>query len=359
MDKEKLVSVIIPVYNSENFIERCIDSVLKQTYKNIEVILINDGSEDNSGKICESYLKKDERVRVEHQSNLGVSTARNQGIKISRGHYIQFVDSDDYIDKDMIKNLINEFDRDTDLVMCGYRSLNIDTSTNVNKIISKTFKKKHLEKKEFLNSFYKYLESMYINYIWNKLYLAEIIREHQISFNPTMSLGEDLVFNLDYLEYCQKIILIEDVLYNYVKNNSESITSVFNKNMYTDKELMYSTIRHFLIQNDAYNENNKITVEKRYIRSTVASINQFFHRDANYTNKDLRKLINRVVMNNQINKSILYFNESSFQNKLIGRLIKGKKVSVLIYYFKIVNWMQNNMTLVYEMLYKFNKKSHK
>lgn len=123
MNSKNLVSVIVPVYNAEHFIEKCIHSILNQSYKNIELILVNDGSTDNSVKICDSFAKIDNRIKLIHQANSGPSVARNNGIYNAKGKYIQFIDADDYIEENMIETLVNEMEKGLDIVICGYKRI--------------------------------------------------------------------------------------------------------------------------------------------------------------------------------------------------------------------------------------------
>ena len=117
---DKLVSIIVPVYKVEKYLNKCVDSILDQSYQNIEVILVDDGSPDNSGKLCDEYVTN-QRVKVIHQKNMGLSGARNTGIENSTGDYLMFIDSDDYIDKDMVKYLVKKsFETNTDIVVCDY-----------------------------------------------------------------------------------------------------------------------------------------------------------------------------------------------------------------------------------------------
>ena len=135
----KKISVIVPIYNSEDYIDRCVRSIVEQSYKNIEIILVDDGSTDNSSMMCDEWAKNDKRVKVIHKENGGVSSARNEGLKIAKGDYISFVDSDDYIDKKMIEKMLNQMEKgNTDLVICNYEP-NHDFVDNMDGITLREF----------------------------------------------------------------------------------------------------------------------------------------------------------------------------------------------------------------------------
>lgn len=222
---EKTISVIIPVYNREDCIWRCIQSIREQSYRELEIIIVDDGSTDQSGMICDQLQREDTRISVIHQKNQGVSAARNYGIRVASGKYIQFVDSDDTIEKYMCEKLVKrQIETDADMVICGYNLI----------------KKEKIEHIEATNSFFVnlgcfvdefayYLKNFLLHNPWNKLYLREKIR---IPFDVNYFAGEDLLFNMEYLRDCVSIAGLRDVLYNYYyvpsdryKNNGGEIAT--------------------------------------------------------------------------------------------------------------------------------------
>ena len=223
------VSVIIPIYNSEQYLEKCIKSVIEQEYENIEIILINDGSEDNSGIICDMFAKRDNRIKVLHNTNQGVSISRNLGINIASGEYLFFMDSDDYIEANTISVLIERVKKSkSDLLIFGYNNIDkIKKNTivyNLDKII-------HID--ELLEIMLDKKYYMYFNYLWNKLYKTECIKNNKILFNSQVNLGEDALFNVEVYKNIKNIEFVKLPLYNYVLKDSNSLTSKKNKIEYT------------------------------------------------------------------------------------------------------------------------------
>lgn len=206
----KLVSIIIPVYNGEKFINRCVDSLLSQTYKNFEVILVNDGSTDNSLKIIKEYSKKYENIICINQNNQGASIARNNGIKKAKGQYIMFVDIDDYVEKDYVKKLQKTI-KNNDVCISGFNRVVGD------KIIYSKIPK------NVIWSAFKYTST------WGKIYKTDFIKENKISFLNDYKIGEDLYFNITVLSKTNKISILEYAGYNYY-DNAESLTNTVNKN---------------------------------------------------------------------------------------------------------------------------------
>lgn len=236
--ERKLISIIVPVYNAQDSLSKCISSIINQSYSYIEIILINDGSTDKSGEICEYFAKVDSRVNVVHQSNKGVSEARNLGLKISKGEYIQFVDSDDYIQKDMCEILINKFDKSVDLVVCGYT-----VEQNNKKIMETKYSNRLLESiNECKIDIEKLYDVSFFNSTFNKMYLKSKIKK---LFRIDISLGEDLLFNLEYLKQCKNIVIIEDLLYTYKLYEKDTLSSRFREDAFEIQTKLYKELIKF------------------------------------------------------------------------------------------------------------------
>lgn len=206
-----IISIIVPVYNVEKYLPRCIDSILAQTFTDFELLLIDDGSIDNSGNICDDYAKKDNRIRVFHKQNGGVSSARNLGLDNAKGEWITFVDSDDLIDNETLNDYLRY---NADLICQGLKQINaMDNSIE------------DLKKYDFLEasvsdhiSYALYI--MFINgsfgYIWNKLFKHRILKDHNIRFIEGISIREDEIFVFKYCQYIKSIVLLPTINYNYV-----------------------------------------------------------------------------------------------------------------------------------------------
>ena len=194
--KNDLVSIIVPVYKEKKTLKKCCYSLLEQTYKNIEIILVNDGSNDDSSKICRKFAKNDHRVKFIDKENGGVSSARNAGIECARGEYLSFVDSDDYVDKEYIQNMYEKIQKDnSDICLAGY------------------WIKKHgfVQKNENGKGSCLYDQSLYyeklLDFIWGKngmyfpvakLYRKSLIKQNEIKFNENIQCGEDMLFNVQF-----------------------------------------------------------------------------------------------------------------------------------------------------------------
>lgn len=205
-----MVSVVVPVYNAEDNISNCIKSVLNQTYRDFELILINDGSTDDTEKIINYFLEKDERIKVISRENKGVSFTRNEGIALSKGEYITFLDSDDYIDNSFLSSFVKEMEcTNPDLVVTGYNKIEGDNVTKNIPAINGSYSI------DELGCVYKDIFKMAIlNPCWNKMYKSQYVKD--IKFPEDMSLGEDLIFNLRYIKNIDSIAFLDKANYFYV-----------------------------------------------------------------------------------------------------------------------------------------------
>lgn len=218
-------SIIVPVYNSSQYLNRCIDSILSQTCQNFELILVNDGSTDNSGNICDVYAQKDKRIRVFHQSNGGVSSARNKGIKEALGEYIIFVDSDDYILTDKLEKTLPYCQHNPDFIVALYL---------VPK--SELYLLHNISKKDFplVNR---------IGVVWTSTFKSSILKNHKIYFNENIWHGEDTLFILNYFYFCNNIIFIDEYGYIYEKGHTDGLNGKFQS--YEQEKLTYTLINDY------------------------------------------------------------------------------------------------------------------
>lgn len=199
MDK---ISVIIPVYGAEKTLSKCLESVMQQTYQNFELLLIDDGSPDRSGAICDEWAGKDARIRVFHQSNAGVSDARNKGLEQAEGKYICFVDSDDWVEPNYLHALYTSLLPDISqigLIIHSYTQVTTDGKKYVRELMTET-----LLRKDFKEAFIKHKITT-IGFPWSKLYQADVLKKYSIRFNENIHCCEDLLFMLKYLSYCDYI----------------------------------------------------------------------------------------------------------------------------------------------------------
>lgn len=225
---EKLISIIVPVYNVKKYLSRCIESILCQTYKKFELILVDDGSLDGSGAICELYKQKDKRIKVIHKSNGGVSSARNEGIETARGEYIMFVDSDDWVSQDCLEKLIKPMLRGNAQMVVG--GIELREFTIHKQIIEEQLLDLHNIDYERGFEFFVRCSSLSRG-PYAKLYEKRIIDENNIRYDEKIKWGEDAIFLYEYWLRARKLYIISDIVYYYNRLVFTSAT----RNMCQDK----------------------------------------------------------------------------------------------------------------------------
>ena len=216
----ELVTVIIPVYNVKSYISKCITSVEEQSYKNLEIILVDDGSDDGSFSICKEFSKKDSRIKLYHTKNLGLSHARNVGLDHASGKYIVFVDSDDYIHKNMIHIMMDKTE-DADLVICNYKRVPDGSSEEIPQD-AKCLKEDNWDSEQFWKSYYLKHLNTFCCVAWNKLYKRELFQNIRY---PVNRIHEDEYIISDIVSRCKKIKVINDSLYYYVQRRDSIMHS--------------------------------------------------------------------------------------------------------------------------------------
>lgn len=335
---EELISVIVPIYNAEKYLEQCIKSIVNQTYKNIEIILVDDGSIDESHKICDEYKEKDSRIIVVHKKNGGVSSARNTGLNLAKGDWIAFIDADDWVEKEYLEELIcNAKEKNVNISMCGYNRI----SNNGNKEKKSNNKKEIVDSKEYLiralnpQTGYGFVPLKIIN--------KKIIKN--IKFNQNLTVGEDALFNMEIAPNINKAFYCNKALYNY-RNNSESVVKKFDHNYakkylksmqeckkYIFEEYKDENIRqnyynfvafHVMLVavNFCYHPNNKIKNKTKLLKE-ICSYQDFKEgiEKSNYSNISLTRKITLFTL-----KHRLYFFTSIICNIRQGqnRISRGK-----------------------------------
>lgn len=250
MNSKELLSVIIPIYNAEKYLDYCIESLLKQTYKNLEIILVENGSTDQSYDLCKYYEKKDARVHAFHLKEAGVSHARNFGILQASGKYILFVDSDDYCEPDYCKEMLNTADvYDNECMpVCAFQ-------------LVKGYQREVCDIKRFGDArvqevpntdILKVFKRGILNSLWNKIYVRTVILDHNLKMRTDLTLGEDLIFNLDYMRAAgvKLFVIINKPLYNYVRDGKESLDHKYYNNLWELTNLFLDEIDRYCIDSD-------------------------------------------------------------------------------------------------------------
>ena len=306
MKKNPLVSVIIPVYNGEKFIDKCVDSVLNQTYKNIEIILSNDGSTDNSLNIIKKYAKKYSNIKYDSHDNAGLSITRNIAFENVSGDYVTYLDVDDYLDFNFVENMLNDND-DYDIIIGGYRSVSEDG-------------------KVFFD--YSIDDSVWGRYrrvtVWAKLYKVSFLKNNKIAYPDIRIFGEDVVYTARCMSKTNNVIIKHYIGYNNLVN-SESITHKENYKIITDVPKMIENIDIFISKDSNYLEKNQNIVNFYYFKILAAYLMELSYFTTYKKLKeyylDNKKTIFNIYKKYNYSSKIKWMKNEKFGVNLLVRLL--------------------------------------
>lgn len=321
----KKISIIIPVYNAEQYIDNCLKSLIGQTYKNIEIILVDDGSKDSSYDICLEYSKKYSFIKIFHKTNGGPSSARNLGISKASGDYICFVDSDDTVSEYYVEKLL---ENKADMVLGGFIELINENKKNVKMCNSiQMFKDE-----EIYIKFIEASESDIYNSPWCKLYKRNIIEKNKLRYDESLRMGEDLEFNINYLKYCKSMIIIPDCLYYYNKNVVGSLTKKFEITRWDTEKKIYYEYKKIYELNNLY-INYKSNIDCMLLLGAKKTIYILCASTIKYG--ESIRYIKEIINDEELRKIVEYIKPKNRLNKILLFLIKNRMIMLTYLLFKI------------------------
>lgn len=332
-----LVSIVIPVYNMGSKIINCTKSVLSQTYQNLEVILVDDGSTDDSLVQCEKLKKIDDRVRVFHTENRGSGPARNEGIRNARGRYIYFPDADDFLEPNAIEVLVNKMnDNDCDLVVFGYKNV----GTNGNLISTKKYSSCVFKASVIRENYSEYLALSGKYTIqgapWNKFFDLNVIKENNVEY-PALRRHQDEGFIARYVDVAKKVCFITDILYTYYVNDLSRQWDKYPVNYINAVEgLFEERKRNILLWNKEDNMTHEL-VYQEYICGIIKALELSFSPKFNFSYKQRKKWIIDSINKSELLNVKVPQKLGKYQ-KFIMKQIKGKHHNLLYFslHFKII-----------------------
>lgn len=340
-----LVSIIVPVYNAEDFLCSSVGSVLCQSYDNIELLLINDGSTDSSESICTNYAGSDSRVKVISQKNSGPAAARNTGLKHVAGEYVLFLDADDYIFPNAIERLVTTFKlHQADMVMCNFSKRVGDAEiiqpvsfTPENEPFEGNFKQlTSSDLVEFVRHFLKFPSNHLISYCWARLYKSSTFRENNIASYEDMCLFEDFALNLEYISLAKNVIFLNEPLYVYVMHDSHisaSMAIVNSDSLLHDMGVFREKAGEFLrLKCNSMSSTTHFEQEIGHalihyvIIFLVRSCRQINDRNKQQIHAEIEKLVQAPI----VRESLRHYTPQPGNSRMVPLLMKFKLVGLLM-----------------------------
>lgn len=323
-----MITVIIPVYNVEKYLERCLDSVLMQTYTNLEIILVDDGSTDSSGLICDKYAEKDARIKVIHKKNGGLSSARNIGLDNATGEYIGFVDSDDYIHFDLFQKCINRL-KNTGADVCMFSHFTVNESGSISHQLP--FAKDFYQGEEITqNIFPKFFgktnqDSEVEGFVCRQIFKREIIGAIRFR-NEREYFAEDIVFDLEVYPKVSRFCVIDEPLYYYYYVQT-SLSNQYRKNIFQKLERLLLFMETFIYDSSLIDIKDRISFTA--FRFALYSCRNT-KRGVELSSTEKRSLVKEIVNNRFILEAVRTLKFTSWKEKIFAWLLKRKKVGLIL-----------------------------
>lgn len=322
-----VLSVVVPVYNGANYIASCVRNIQNQSYKDYEVIIVNDGSTDNSKEVIDSVIADDKRFQAIHKKNGGTAHTRNAGLDVAKGKYILFLDVDDEYKPTMFEVMVREMEMNhAELVVCGF-FFKIESDK------SGKLETTYLEEKKYPYSFFHTFDEMRPEYIdiwdsdmfsnvWNKLYSMDTIRKFGMRFRDGHVYTEDRVFNRLFLSKCQSVVLVDQCLYYYVRERVGSTTEKYRDDSFTIRNKEYNEFKEHFKEMDIWDEKSREYTSREFIERIAGCIENVFHAKDALTIRQKYQMIDHMVKHEDTREAIGFAKCRSIKMKIFVLPIK-------------------------------------
>lgn len=332
-----LITIIVPVYNVEKYIRECIGSLLNQTYKNLEIILVDDGSKDKSGKICENYANADSRVKVIHKENEGLGFARNTGLTVAQGKFVTFIDSDDVADADLVERLLKGItESKCDTCIGGFKRISVNGTTSfVEQYDIALFTGAGVYNELFarmLGSAPDKHDAIRMS-VWNVMYSMDIIRKYKIEFpSERKFISEDIIWDSEYYKYAKRVKVIDSTAYNY-RITPGSLTQKYKPDMLKKICVLYNEMTNRLSNDEA-----KITrLQRQFFVNLRACLRQENPKVSKKCSPEVVNSIKEIVNNETVYTVATAYEKiiEQHRQKFFVKLVKSKRIYALYILVKI------------------------
>lgn len=347
-----MVSIIVPVYNTGIAVKKCIDSLIQQSYQDIEIILIDDGSDHETADICDRLEQENDKVIVYHCQNRGVSAARNYGIEKAGGKYIFFADSDDYAESQMLEVMVGTAEKyRMQLIIAGYYfdTPYMSDGQQMYKSIEQKIPSCRIDTKGELRAEMIYLWDSSLMYnIWNKLFESKIIKENQICFPLGKKFNEDRDFVRKYLCHIQTAYVIGDCFYHYIRENEMGATNVYRSDMLAIRKEEFSCLKNFFKSLEIYNGESREYVSREHFDRIVATVENMFH--GNMTAGEIRCEIRKVMKDDDTRYAMKYTRPKSKKMKVLYLVFRTHNTVIIFTVMKVIYLLRKKYPVLFYRL---------
>lgn len=349
MERDILFSVVMPVYNVEKHLRKAVDSILSQTYSNFEIILVDDASPDGCPRICDEYAEKYDNIKcVHHENNQGLSGARNTGLKYVSGDYVTFMDSDDYVDSDLLEKVKASLDENSaDCVVFGVREEYFNKDDKLSKVYELTYgNEERISSQEKARAeVIKLEEKTFLGYAWNKFYRTERINRKSLTFEK-VTLIEDIVFNIRFFEDITSLNILNSAPYHYMKRIDGSLTNKFVKDYYSLHRRRVEMLLELYKDWNMCTDGVKTTLGNIYARYIFSALQRNCDSRSELNGRGRKEFLKSVFNDGMFNELSPFINVGGYAGVLYGALKKQRTVLCLLF-ARIIYIIKEKMPVVF------------
>lgn len=346
---EVKISVIMPVYRVEDYVGRAIESMQKQTLQEFEFLIVDDGSPDRSGEICDAYAKKDARIRVFHRKNQGAPAARNAAMDLAKGKYLYFLDSDDWAEPEMLEEMYRLAEKyRAELVVAGFY---IDTYYGENQFRSDDYVPEdavYMTKEEFRRNSYRLFDRNMLYTPWNKLYLREYIEKHRLRFPKTM--WDDFPFNLSVIDQVERVAVTSRQYYHFIRARAESETAAYRPGMYEKREEEHGWLLDLYRRWNIRTPETAEFIARRYIERFIGCVENLTNPNCRMNYRQKRREVRKMLKNERVAKSLRLAKPRSFYMKVMLIPVRMRNVTLLLLEASVITFVKTKNTRLFARL---------
>lgn len=349
MSDEIKVSVIMPVYNVEKYVGKAIESILNQTLEEFEFLIVDDGTPDHSGEICDAYAKRDRRISVIHKENGGAPSARNAAIELAKGRYMYFMDSDDWAEPTMLEDMYRLAEQNkAQLVVAGFF---IDTYYSETEYRTDNFVTEdavYNNAKEFRTNAYRLFDKNLLYTPWNKLYSSEYIMKHNLRFPKTF--WDDFPFNLSVVENLERVVVTSKQYYHFMRARAESETASYRPEMYQKREEEHGWLLALYKKWGVMNPQTKEMLARRYVERFIGCVENLTNPKCDLGYREKREQVKRMLSKKKVSQMARIARPKSLYMKIMLIPIKLKNVTLTLLEAQTITFVKTRNTWLFSKL---------
>jgi len=351
------ISVIIPVYNVEKYLRLCIESIINQTLKEIQIVLVNDGSTDSSLDICELYLRKDNRIQLINKMNGGLSSARNSGLSVAKGQYVSFIDSDDWIDDRMLEDLYTDaIMHDADLVVSG--EVIEYVFENYSRIVLSGKTTNTSQKSESAGYVFELCTKGLFSVVWNKLYRNNVVRQNDIKFDVDAMPVEDIIFNASVFCKINSLSILDRAYYHYMKRDENTYVTRYSQKIFEIAKARYSSFVQVFEYYGLDKTEHTDWLDKTYALGLLDCVLNMYRKGSTLDFIGRKSFLRDVIYSDTKAKVVMVsFKPNNIYETIFMLCFRGSSPTLSVLLLDVLFWFRKNLNVLYLKIRKGSNKN--